>query len=81
MAILIASLGALAPVILGLVILPVVNALLVRPRLGTGLWNSAPGWQGLVALLFEWILFGLIFWTVGKTVNKYASMSKKTLNY
>jgi hypothetical protein len=69
-AILIASSGALAPVILGLVILPIVNALLVRPRLGTGLWNSAPGWQGLVVLVFEWALFGLVFWALSKLVNR-----------
>ncbi len=69
-AILVASLGALAPLLLGLGILPLVNALVVKPRLGVGLWNYAPGWQGLVVLVFEWILFGLVFWTVSSTCVK-----------
>jgi hypothetical protein len=67
-AILVASLGTLAPLIVGLGILPLGNALLVKPRLGVGLWNYAPGWQGLVVLVFEWVLFGLVFWILGKVV-------------
>jgi hypothetical protein len=67
-AILVASLGALEPAIVYLVVLPLANALVVRPRLGAGLWNFAPGWQGLVVLVFEWVLFGLVFWIVSKVV-------------
>lgn len=68
-AILVASLGAVAPVVLGLGFMPLANAVLVKPRLGTGLWNYAPGWQGLVVLVFEWALLGLVFWAVSKTVQ------------
>jgi hypothetical protein len=68
-AILVASLGAVAPVVLGLGIMPLANAVIVKPRLGTGLWNYAPGWQGLVALIFEWVLLGLAFWAVSRTVQ------------
>lgn len=68
-AILVASLGAVAPVVLGLGFMPLANAVIVKPRLGTGLWNYAPGWQGLVVLVFEWVLLGLVFWAVSKTVQ------------
>jgi hypothetical protein len=68
-AILVASLGAVAPVVLGLGIMPLANAVIVKPRLGTGLWNYAPGWQGLVVLVFEWMLLGLTFWAVSKIVQ------------
>ena len=69
-ALLTASLGALAPVIVGLAILPLVNALLIKPRLGVGLWNYAPGWQGLVVLVFEWLLFALVFHALSKIVAR-----------
>jgi hypothetical protein len=79
-ALLVPSLGALVPVIVYLVVLPLANALIVGPRLGTGLWNSAPGWQGLVVLVFEWVLFGLVFWTLSKVVKGSVPASTETVS-
>ncbi len=71
-ALLTASLGALAPAIFGLSIMPLLNALAVKPKLGVGLWHYPSGWQALVVLVLEWILFGLAFRALGKVVMRSA---------
>ncbi len=60
-AVLVASLGALAPAVFLLGTLSVTNAAFLEPRVGAGLWNLAPGWQALIAFVVEFMLFGLAF--------------------
>lgn len=60
-AIVVASLGALAPAVFLLGSLSVTNALFLGPRVGASLWNLASGWQALIAFFLEFMLFGLAF--------------------
>jgi hypothetical protein len=69
---LVASLAALVSALLWLGILPLANAILVKPELGTSPWNSAPGWQGLVVLVTSVLLLGLVFWATGKMTARPA---------
>jgi hypothetical protein len=60
-AVLVPSLGALAPAIYILATIGVVDYLLVGPQLGVGLYNFSLVLQPLIALVLESILFGTLF--------------------
>jgi hypothetical protein len=74
----VASLGALAPVVFALGIIAISNLAFVRPELGVGLWNYALGLQPMIALGFELCLFALTFSLLARVVpstEKGASVS------
>jgi hypothetical protein len=73
--ILVSSLGALAPAAFLLGSLSVTNMLLLEPRVGSALWNLAPGWQAFIALVIEFVLFALVFALLRKYLNEREASS------
>jgi hypothetical protein len=71
-AVLVASLGALAPAVLVLSAMAIGNTAMFKPRLGTSLYNYSLGLQPLITLAFEWCLFGLAFLILRRTA-KYST--------
>ena len=68
-ALLVASVGALAPAVFTLGLLGVMNNILLKPRLGAGLWNYALGLQPVIALALEIILFAAVFFVLNRAVE------------
>ena len=74
-AVLIASLGALAPATTVLSAMAVGNTAMFKPKLGTSLYNYSLGLQPLIALAFELFLFGLGFLILWRTAE-YSTKEK-----
>jgi hypothetical protein len=68
-AVLVAALSALLPAALHLSLFLVANGLGARANLGVGLWNASLGTQPLIVLVFECVLFGLVFWALNRMVS------------
>jgi hypothetical protein len=69
-AVLVATLSALLPAVLQLGLFFVANNLAPRAKFDTGLWNASLGTQPLIVLVFECILFGLVFWALAQSGKK-----------
>jgi hypothetical protein len=69
-AILMASLGALAPAVFLLGTLSVTNVVFMAPRVGASLWNLSSGWQTLITFVIEFMLFGLAFALLRKSLGE-----------
>jgi hypothetical protein len=65
-AVLVATLSALVPAVLQLGLFFVANNLGPKVKLSVGLWNASLGTQPLIVFVFECILFGLVFWALGR---------------
>lgn len=69
-AVLVASLGTWLPALLVLGAMLFINALVLSPELGAGLWNYAPSKLLFVAAVFECLLFGLAYTLLHRTYSR-----------